>query len=76
MENEPNEQEFTIDRIDMGTGWVCFQGGDNPPPPTELALILNDACSVWLDRNPEFKVRAILPLVVEGNTVVINVWFD
>ena len=26
--------------------------------------------------NSEFKVRTVLPLVVDGNTVAINVWFD
>ncbi len=78
MEEQKPEQEIeiTIDRIEMGTGWVCFQGGDNPPPPDQLPHILNDALSEWLVRNPEFKVRTMLPVVVDGNTVAINIWFD
>ena len=71
-----NEIEITIDRMEMGTGWVCFQGGENPPSPDQLPLFLNDALSNWLTHNPEFKIRSILPLVVSGNTVAINVWFD
>ena len=71
-----NETQITIDRVEMGTGWVSFQGGENPPSPDQLPLFLNDALSNWLSRNPEFRVRTILPIVVEGNTVAINVWFD
>jgi hypothetical protein len=71
-----NENQITIDRIEMDTGWVCFQGGETPPSPDQLPVFLNDAFSNWLKHNPEFKVRTILPIVVEGNTVAINVWFD
>ena len=71
-----NENEITIDRMEMGTGWVCFQGGENPPAPDQLPYILNDALSNWLRSNSEFKIRSVLPIVVEGNTTVINVWFD
>ncbi len=71
-----NQNEITIDRLEMGTGWVCFQGGENPPPANQLPYFLNDALSNWLSRNPEFKVRTVLPVVVEGNTVAINVWFE
>lgn len=77
MEEHPeSENEVTIDRVEMDTGWVCFQGGENPPQPTDLPWILNDALAYWLKNNPEFQVRAILPIVAEGNTVAINVWFD
>ena len=71
-----NENQITIDRIELGTGWVCFQGGETPPPPGQLPLYLNDALANWLRNNSEFKVRTVLPLVVDGNTVAINVWFD
>lgn len=71
-----NETEITIERIEMDTGWVCFQGGETPPAPDQLPFILNDAFSNWLRNNPEFKVRTVLPIVVEGNTIAINIWFD
>ena len=68
--------EFTINRIEMGSGWVCFQGGENPPPPDQLPYVLNEALNEWLMRNPEFKVTSCLPIVVNANTVAINVWFE
>ena len=71
-----DDTEVTIDRIDMGTGWVCFQAGDKPPPPDRLPGYLNHTLHTWLQRNPEFTMRAVLPIVENGNTVVIHVWFD
>ncbi len=71
-----NETRITIDRVELGTGWVCFQGGETPPSPDQLSFFLNDALTTWLRNNSEFKVRTILPLVVKGNTIAINVWFD
>ncbi len=70
------EIKVTIDRVDMGTGWVCFQAGDKPPPPDQLPAFLNQTLYTWLKRNPEFRLRAVLPIVEGGNTVLIHVWFD
>ncbi|MHB0956867.1 MAG: hypothetical protein ACYC0X_13095 [Pirellulaceae bacterium] len=68
--------EFTIDRIDLGTGWVCFQAGDNAPPPDRLPGYLSQTLCTWLQRNPKFVVRATLPIMVAGSTVAVHVWFD
>ena len=75
-ENQTSEKQFTIDRVEMGTGWVCFEGGENPPPPDQLPMYLHDALENWLRTNSEFKVRSVLPIVVKGNTIAINIWFD
>ena len=72
----PDDHQITIDRIEMGTGWACFQPGEKPPSAEKLAGYLNHNFYTWLQRNPEFKVRAILPIVENGNTVAIHVWFD
>jgi hypothetical protein len=78
VEEQPLEQEnqITIDRVEMGIGWVCFEGGETPPPPDQLPLYLNDAIANWLRSNSEFKVTTTMPLVVNGNTVAINIWFE
>lgn len=75
-EDPENDNPVTIDRVEMETGWVCFQGGDTPPAPEQLPLILNDAIANWLMNHPEFKVRTVLPIVSNGNTIAVNVWFD
>ncbi len=71
-----DENTITIDRIELGTGWVCFQGGESPPAPDQLPWFLNDAITTWINRHPEFKIRTMLPIVVGGNTVAVNIWFD
>lgn len=68
--------QVTIDRIDLGTGWVCFQAGDKAPPPEELPGYLSQTLCTWLQRNTAFNVRVALPITVGGNTVAIHVWFD
>ena len=73
---QPSDSQVTIDRIEMGTGWVCFQAGEMEPDPDQLPGYLNHAFYSWLQRNPEFKVRTALPVVASGNTVAIHVWFD
>ena len=70
------DTQITIDRIEMGPGWVCFQAGEKPPALEQLPGYLNHACYAWLQRNSEFAVRATLPIVEQGYTVAIHVWFE
>ena len=67
------EQKITIDRIDMGAGWVCFKPASHLP---DRPAYLHHAFFTWLQRNHEFKVRATLPIVEHGSTVTIHVWFE
>lgn len=76
QQHEEEADQVTIDRVEMGTGWVLFPGGATPPSPDQIAYYLNDAMCDWLGKNPEFKVRTTLPIIVEGNTVALNIWFD
>lgn len=70
------KDEYTIDRVEPRTGWACFQAGETPPPPAELPAHLNQVMCDWLERNPNFRVRATLPITENGCTVAIHVWFD
>ncbi len=71
-----DDTQITIDRVDLGTGWVCFQAGKQTPPSEALPGYLSQTLCTWLQRNPAFKIRAALPITVGGNTVAIHVWFD
>ncbi len=68
--------QITIDRVDLGTGWVCFRAGKQTPLSDALPVFLSQSLCTWLQRNPVFKIRATLPITVGGNTVAIHVWFD
>ena len=47
-----------------------------PPEPEDLPLHLSKAVAAWQKQNPMLKVRATLPIVRNGNTVAVHVWFD
>ncbi|QDU94110.1 hypothetical protein Pla8534_18960 [Lignipirellula cremea] len=57
------DTQVTIDRIEMGTGWVCFHAGKKPPKPEEIPAYLNRTFNTWLKNNAKFKVRAVMPIV-------------
>jgi len=75
-EESQSPDEFTIDRVELSTGWVCFQSGATPPPLEQLPAHLNQCLCDWLQRNETFKVRCTLPITERGNTVAIHVWFE
>ena len=58
-------------------GWVVFRPGITPTTdmrrvPTALSEIMSD----WLKDRPNLQVRTTLPIVEDGNTVAIHVWFQ
>ena len=75
----PEEQQVVITRTDKGsgTGWVVFQAcPDQPPPREETFMFLDSSVAQWLRQNPNIKVREMLGLVQDGNTVNVHAWFD
>ena len=74
MEYEPDTE--AINRLDMGTGWACFLASGTPPKPEELPLYLSKAVAAWMKQTPSLTVRATLPIVANGNTIAVHVWFD
>ena len=49
------EGKVTIERIDLGPGWVCFQAGNQKPSPENLPGLLHHTFYTWLQRNKEFR---------------------
>ena len=37
---------------------------------------LSKAVVAWQKQNPMLTVRATLPMVANGNTIAVHVWFD
>jgi len=73
----PEEQQVAITRTDKGSDWVVFAPcPDRPPPPDATPMFLEKAVARWLEQNPDIKVREMLGLVENGNTVGIQGWFD
>ena len=60
----------------MREGWVCFMAAEQPSNPDEVPLYLSKAVAAWQKQNPMLTVRATLPIVANGNTIAVHVWFD
>ena len=74
MDYEPDDE--AINRLDMETGWAVFLASGTPPEPADLPLYLSKAVAAWQKQTPTLTVRATLPIVSNGNTVAVHVWFD
>lgn len=70
------DESITINVVEMGEGWIFFELGDVKPSPHKLAYTLNRAMYDWLQDNPQVVVRNTLPIVAEGITVGIHIWYD
>ena len=70
-------EQIHVDRIDVGTGWLCFvpKPGTNPRPD-RLPYALSRAIEDTFKQTPTLTVRETLPIVSNGNTMAIHVWFD
>ena len=70
------EERYVIERRDITPGWSYFTPGDPPPPADRVPAFLNLDVIRWLKENKQIRVRATLPMVENGNTVAIHVWYD
>jgi len=70
------EPQVLIHCDELARGWVCIHGESQPTDPVRLPYLLNDDFCRWLKENPKVKVRTTLPIVANGNTVAIHVFFD
>jgi hypothetical protein len=63
--------------VTLGPGWVLFLASQSDPPPAEeLPFALSQGMEQWLRSQPAVRVRATLPIVSDGNTVGIHLWYD
>lgn len=44
--------------------------------PADIAVIVHNAMMDWLQRHPDVRVRAVLPITQDGQTVMIHLWYD
>ena len=68
------KERYEMVRRTLAPGWVYFTPGN--PPPARVPAFLNLDLIQWLKENKQVKIRATLPMVENGNTVAIHVWYD
>jgi hypothetical protein len=72
-----SSDKIEVERVDMGTGWMCFVAKTGTDPrPDRLPFALSRAVTDTFQQTPTLTVRSTLPIVSQGNTVAIHVWFD
>jgi len=70
------EEGYVIVRRTLAPGRVYLILGEPLPPPEQVPEVLNLGLMRWLKENRQIRVRATLPMVENGNTVAIHVWYD
>lgn len=64
----------SVDVFGVTPDCIAFQAGDPAPDPCRLPFLLGLAMTDWLAAHPDRQVGAALPLVAEGNTVLLYLW--
>ena len=69
-----SEPRFTITVTDMG-GWtrVYLASGE---PAGEVAKPLSQSLTEWMRANPHLRVKHIVPISRDGDTVELHVWYE
>lgn len=65
---------FEIGREDMG-GWVRVYLGRGEPTG-ELARFLSQTLTIWQREHPHLRVRHIVPVNRDGDTVELHAWYE
>jgi hypothetical protein len=66
--------KFDIGQTDMG-GWVRIVAG-RQDLPHDLPVYLSQALSDWFRQRPQLRMRCVVPIQRDGNTVELHAWFE
>jgi hypothetical protein len=70
-----SEEDVEVIREQIGKGHVCFRVASPDISPEERALAIDFEFCRWLKTN-NATIRDTLPIVTDGCTAVLHVWFD
>jgi hypothetical protein len=68
------QTKVTIEFKEMAPGQVIFRIAQTAPD-INASLALGSAVLDWTRDHPDAEVTAVLPIVSNGNTVVIHLWY-
>ena len=66
--------KFDLGIHDLG-GWVRAVAGPGTHPP-DLAALLSLHLTNWFRQHPHLRMRCVLPVNKDGNTVELHAWYD
>ena len=67
--------KFNVHQQDMG-GWVRVFTDPDATVPESFAVYLSDALTEWFRTRPQLRMRTVLGIVKQGNTVELHAWYD
>jgi hypothetical protein len=72
-----DDAKIEIGMVEMGPGWVLFVPAMAPKTDhVRVPKLLNQSLIYWLRSGAAATVRQTLPIVEDGNTIALHVWFD
>lgn len=76
--NSTTQEKFQINCIENAkSGHAIFQADDKRPPVSDmLPKLLSESVANWVKQRPEIAVRATLPLVKDGQTIAVHLWYE
>ncbi len=57
-------------------GWVRVAPGKAASYPEDLPVFLSHALTEWFRERPQFRLRCVLPVCHNGETVELHAWYD
>ena len=66
--------KFEVGHTDMG-GWVRVTAGRGSLPD-DVGVYLSQALSDWFRQRPHLRMRCVVPVQRDGNTVELHAWYD
>jgi hypothetical protein len=57
-------------------GYVVIAPNNIDKLPEQTPIFISRSMDSWLEQNPTYRVRCAVPIVSDGMTIAIHVWFD
>jgi hypothetical protein len=67
--------KFEISQADMG-GWVRVYSSKPGEVRDDLAMYLSQTLTEWFRQRPHLRMRSIVPITRNGDTVELHAWFE
>lgn len=68
-------QNIKIRHIDMG-GWLRFAPDEGSRDVPDLPAYLSTALTEFLRTKPHLRIRFVVPVLKDGNTVELHAWYE
>jgi hypothetical protein len=67
--------QIPIHQDDMG-GWVRVHTDPTTVRPAHFGLFLSSALMEWFRQRPQLRMRCVVPVTQDGDTVELHAWYD